>query len=340
MSQEKEIQILLKSNGINLSDFHTVETLTDAYIDYTTDIEIKKIKTGFPKLDNHIRGLRTQELLTVVAGTGIGKSALALNFLLNYARTTKELTVLFSLEMSSVGIAERIFQVELDKFGYEIEDSFIKQDGKFIESCKNLKSSLNNFVIITKRIEVHQIPAYVKIIELLKGKKVRLIGVDYVGIMENKTFPKDEYLRVTDNMKLLYSFAKILDLAVINLSQVSRLDIKPGNNNGKLNLYSGKGSGEVENSSDFFITLERLDSVDGKDGIESEMFLTIQDYNSQFREHRFDLILLSIHKNRRGKTGKIYAVFDRKNLRIKEYNETDFNNYRPSGITGGKDIIL
>jgi replicative DNA helicase len=322
MNENKELIELMKKEGLKLSDFHNVDSLTDSYINYVNDIDKKKINIGFPLLNEQIRGLRVQELLTVVAGTGIGKSALALNFLINFVKNTNELTVLFSLEMSNVGIGERIFQIEMDRFGFEIENGFIKQDKKFIEDCRKLKGSLNNLIVITNRIEVHKIPAYIKAIEMIKDKKVRLVAIDYIGLMDNYLFQKDEYLRITDNMKKIYSYAKTLDIAVINLSQTSRQDIK-GNGNG-LGLYSGKGSGEVENSSDFFVTLERLEKIQDN---EKDKYLAIQDYNERQGGQKgvLDLLKLVVHKNRRGKSGIVYVTFNRKNLRIKEYKENDFD---------------
>ena len=145
MNENKELYEQMTKAGLNETDFHGIETLTDSYIEYANDIEKKKINFGFPILNDLIRGLRVQELLTVVAGTGIGKSALALNFLLNFVKNTNELTVLFSLEMSNIGIGERIFQIELDKFGFEIENGFVKQDNNFINDCRKLDNSLSYF---------------------------------------------------------------------------------------------------------------------------------------------------------------------------------------------------
>jgi len=295
-------------------NFHNVDTLVDEYIDYAKDIDKKKIDFSFDLLYKEIRGLRVQELMTVIAGAGIGKSALALNFLMNFVKRTNELTVLFSLEMSTIGIGERIFQIELDKFGYEIESGFVKEEAEFIQECRDLKTSLNNFIIVTDRIEVHKIPDYLKEIEKIKEKKVRLVGIDYVGLMENNLFMKDEYLRTTDNMKILYAYAKKLDIAIINLSQTSRADVK-GTKEG-LSIYSGKGSGEVENSSDFLLTLERIDEPRTD---ETDKFAYVESLNTE--NHLFDLMRLTIQKNRRGKRVIIYVIFNRKNLRIKEFEK-------------------
>lgn len=316
--ENNNINELLKTSGIDISDIHNVSTLTESYIDYARDIDKKKINFGFPRLETEIRGLRVQELMTIIAGTGIGKSALALNFLMNYVNKTDELTVLFSLEMSDVGIAERIFQIELDRFGYQIEKGFVNKDEKFIQECRDLKSSLNNFIIVTKRIDISSIPDIIRLIEQIKGKKVRLVGVDYIGLMDNAAFRQNEYLKLTDNMIKLYSYAKTLDIAIINLSQTSRQDVK-GNDNG-LSLYSAKGSGEVEQSSDFVLTLERIQKPNS---IEIEKINSIKDYNDKHKTE-LEIMKLSIHKNRRGKAGIIYVVFNRKNLQIIEYDEQKY----------------
>lgn len=329
---QDEITKLLKESDLKLSDFHDITSLTNEYKDYSENIQNKRIDFGFEKLTKLLRGLRTQELMTIISKTGVGKSALILNFMINFTKKTNELCVLFSCEMSSVGIAERIFQIELDNFGKHIEENFVNKNENFINKCYNLKKPLKNFLIITNRIDVNSIPDYIKIIELIKNKKVRLIGVDYLGLMDNRVFNRDEYLRNTDNMKKLYSYAKILDCAIINLSQTSRADIKSGEG---LTLYSGKSSGEVENSSDFVLSLENVKETSSIK-LENEIWNIIKsindDYETKISDNKenklkfnlYDLMKLTVHKNRRGQIGCTYVTFNRKNLRIKEYNEEDF----------------
>ena len=320
------VEELLKEHDLKITDFHNVDTLVDAMVDFTDNIDSKKINLGFPLLHAELRGLRIQELLTVIAGAGVGKSALSLNFMLNYAKLNGELTILFSLEMSNVGIGERIFQIELDKYGFEVEDNFIANDKTFINQCRELHNSLKNFILITKRIDVHQIPAYVKIIEVMMGKKARLVGVDYIGLMDNHLFPKDEYARTTDNMKRLSAYTKELDVAIVNLSQTSRADIKYGE---ALTIHSGKGSGEVENSSDFVITLEVVPD-DTKDTEEQKMLDWLEDYCT-VKNEILDLMRMMIQKNRRQKKQKIYVVLNRKNLRMIEYCRGDYSLTKPTG---------
>ena len=320
------VEELLEEHDLKITDFHNINTLVDAMVEFTDDIDSKKIDLGFPLLHAELRGLRVQELLTVIAGAGVGKSALNLNFMLNYAKATGELTILFSLEMSKVGIGERIFQIELDKYGYEVEKNFVANDEVFINQCRGLHSSLKNFILVTKRIDVHQIPVYVKIIEVMMGKKARLVGVDYIGLMGNHLFPKDEYARTTDNMIKIYSYAKELDVGILNLSQTSRADIKYGE---ALTIHSGKSSGEVENSSDFVITLEVV--LDDTRSVDEQGILSWLETYCTAKNEALDLMRMTTQKNRREKKQIIYVILNRKNLRMTEYCRGDYSLTKPTG---------
>jgi replicative DNA helicase len=315
-----ELINLMRRKGIRLSEFHNIDSLVDEYIDYAEDIEKKKINIGFPKTNEIMRGLRTQELLTVIGGTGVGKSVLALNFLLNFVTRTNELTIYFSLEMSSVGIGERIFQRLLDMYGFEVEKNFVDNNEAFIQACRELSETKNNFIVIPTSIDISKIPTYVEIIESLRKQKARLIAVDHLNLVENKLFPANEYARVTDNIQKIYAYAEKLDVAMINLSQTSRADVKGVT--GGLTLYSGKSSGAVENSSDFVITIDKVEEPSERNSEETEYF-----YETQKRSNKdtgeLDLLKLKIQKNRRGRTGVVYTTMNRKNLVMEEMDLND-----------------
>jgi replicative DNA helicase len=154
---------------------------------------------------------------------------------------------------------------------------------------------VNYFITVVKRIDISFIPEYVRQIENRLNKKAGLICIDYLALLKNKPFDKDEYLRITDNMQRIKEYAKMLNIPFIVLSQVSRNDIKSTEG---LSLFSGKGSGEVENSSDMILTLEKTKKHPANENI--------------------DYLILAIHKNRRGGYGKIIVEFDRFNLRMTE----------------------
>ncbi len=280
-------------------EFRNFDERVEIYDDYAKNSQRKRIELGFPLLDENIRGLRPGNILTLLAGTGVGKSAIAQNILQNYTRNTGELTIFFSLEMSTEEIFERELQMEFDLKGDEIESNFLYDSKNIKQKCSAIAQLQNNFITVTQRIDISHLLLYVEAVEKEVGRKVGLLCVDYLALLKNNLFEKEEYLRITDNMLKLKEYAKLLDIPIIVLSQVSRYDIKTSEN---LSLHSGKGSGEVENTSDILLTLEKTDIKSSKSNIE--------------------LLKLSIQKNRRGKKCFILVEFNHYNLKM---SESDLN---------------
>ena len=239
------------------------------YKKYCKGIDSNVIHVGYPTLHGKIRGLRKQELMTIQALTGVGKSILLLNFILNFLNTSNELALIFSLEMADFGIAERIMQIRLKIEGELIEKGFISEDKSMIDDAEAQEKFLNRLHIVAKRVDVHEIPEYVRELVAKERVPVGLIGCDHVSILKNKYHPRDEYGRITDNMVKLYDYSKDLNVAILNVSQMAR---------GKLSsdLQAGKGSGEVENSSDFLISIE-LVSLETDYAVEKQMLKAVAD---------------------------------------------------------------
>ena len=144
-------------------------------------------------------------------------------------------------------------------------------------------------------MDIELIPEYVKQIENITGKKAGLVCIDYLALVKNSKFEKEEYMRITDNMQKLKEYAKMLNIPFIVLSQVARSEMK---SNEGISLFSSKGSGEVENSSDIILSLEKSKEHPSNENI--------------------DYLILAILKNRRGGYGKIIIEFNRYNLRMQE----------------------
>ncbi|MCX6162297.1 MAG: hypothetical protein NTV87_13315 [Ignavibacteriae bacterium] len=296
-----------KDTELKPSDFYTVEELVYNYKKYTSDITKKKIELGLPMIDSLTRGLRPKEVMTFQAGTGIGKSAIIQNILQHYTKKTGELTLFFTLEMSNEEIFERMVQIEMDLPGYEVEDRFLKNDQGFIMKCLELKEVLKNFVVIERRIDINILGVFVSAIERHFETKAGLICIDHLLLLENPALNSNEYMKVTDSMKKIKSFALEDKKPVIVLSQVSRNDVRNG-----IDLYSGKGSGEIENSSNFVLSLQKITAENAKKhGIELDVL-------SKKEEQKISLMVISLLKNRRGKTGSCILEFERRNLRITE----------------------
>lgn len=297
----------MESNYLNPSDFYSGKELVENYKQYVAESSLKKINLGFPIIDGLTRGIRPKEVLTLIAETGIGKSALTQNILMQHSRNTKELTLFFTLEMSSEEVFERMAQIELKVSGYDVENKFFNNDEKFIKACLNIADKNKDFVLIEKRIDINRLSEVVEHLENHYKRKAGLICIDHLLLMENFKLDGNEYLKVSDSMKKLKAYSLENKIPLIIVSQVSRNDSRSG-----INLFSGKGSGEVENSSNFVLGLSKITIENCDDfGLTERV---VNEYNAK----HINLLSAKLLKNRRGRQGNCILEMDRKTLNIYE----------------------
>lgn len=312
---------LLNNSGLRLSQITTCETIQNDYKEFITNYDKNVIETGFTLLDGLFDGgIRPKELVTVIGSTGLGKSIFALNTLFNMSYLyPEEIFCLFSLEMHSISIYERILQMYLKKTSFEIRKEI--ESNSLNDKLAAMQDELKNLYIITGRVTVKQIENTLKVIQLLRGTLPKFIVVDYIGLIpanQNET----EYNTITRAMRELYSMANEFDISIMNITQSGRADVKTG----ELGLYSGKGSGEIENSSDFYLTLELAKLKPNDDNNLKSKLNIIENWNIEQAKKSGEVVLLKVtnHKSRRGDKGAFYITFNKRTLLMKEFKEFDY----------------
>ena len=296
------------SNNPQRNDFLNFEDREREYKKYIAELSHKKVYTGFHTIDEKLRGIRPGNVVVLLAQTGIGKSALCQNVFYNFLKKNDELILFFSIEMDSIEVFERELQLELDVSGYDVEHTYTKNQN--FESCVKLNEQ-NRFITVTESVDIKQIPNYVTACENLFNKKVALVCIDYLGLIHNNEFRKVEYDRVTNNIGMIRDYAKESKVPYFILSQIKREGIKE-----RINLFSAKSSGDIEQASHIVLALEKiykenLKLFDLGDTI-SEVTL------DNMRERKEDLLCLTILKNRRGGKDEVLLKYNRKNLRMSE----------------------
>jgi len=290
----------------------------ESYENYANAINHKKLMLGFNSIDAALGGLRPSEVVTIVAGTNIGKSAFAMNVMYNATKNSDGLIILFSLEMSETDIFERYIQMEFDMYTFEVENIFVKNDKVSKQKILERIDKHRNIISVIKRININEIVPYIKTIEQIEGKECAMIIIDHIGLIVNDKY-RDSFQRTEDTMIRLKEISLHTKLPVMLFSQTSRSDIKSLDG---LTLHSGKNSGEVENSSQIVFTLEKLKNVDPNiiDETTIAMATTTND-----RKATIDILKLTTQKKKRGEYGDAIIIFNRKNLRMTEYEN---NNYK------------
>jgi len=270
-------------------DIYDAQKQVDEYKTRVANIKSMVLKTGFPEIDNRIRGVATGEVLCIIGRAGSYKTALLQHILRNYIHTSDMASVFFSIEMPAAGIVERNFSMLTGWTGYEIEMGFAEMQGETTSKAEtSYLTEYENFFIIDSKINLSDISAAVATVENEYKKPVGVIGIDYLGLVEAEG--KSEYEKVSNIARSIKHLARQIKKPIVLLSQTSRAAM---DGTVELQMQHGRGSGAIEEACDFLLGLWQEGEDDDKK------------------------LLVKILKNRKGPAGDTFVVnMDRSNFRF------------------------
>ncbi|TBH73877.1 replicative DNA helicase [Aquirufa nivalisilvae] len=210
------------------------------------------IPSGFTELDRHTSGWQKQELIIIAARPGMGKTAFVVSACRNAALDFGHAVALFSLEMSSIQLVNRIVSAEA-----EIEAEKIRKGKLEPHEWQQLHTKIDK--LFQAPIYIDDTPA-LSILELrakcrrLKAQKnIELIVIDYLQLMTGDTSGKgasgNREQEIAQISRALKQLAKELDVPVIALSQLNRSTETRGGNK-KPQLSDLRESGAIEQDAD------------------------------------------------------------------------------------------
>lgn len=247
------------------------------------------VKTGFPRLDHMLGGLRPGTLNILAARPGMGKTALAINIAVNVAELTNKNVNIFSLEMSKSEIASRILAQKSSVTSRDIQTANIS-DEKQIELGK-VCFQLGKMPIYINDSAAMNPASMMSACKLLKSRQqLGLVIVDYLQLMSipNKSSNASRQTEVAEISRGLKVLAKELEVPIIALSQLSRGT--EGREEHTPQLSDLRDSGAIEQDADSVWFIER-DNYYNKEG--------------DAPDKQGGRIIVA--KNRHGQTGNIYV---------------------------------
>ena len=306
----KECSFHLKKTDA-LSQIKTITDIETCYRDYINHIDELKIDISkwLPSFSRASRGITAGEVIITIAGSGVGKTAFLQNMMWHLSLPT----VFFSYELPEVLTYERFYQIVNSCSGQVVESDYKENIEKTNEIKNKFKDTFFNFDSTTK---IEDIPNIVSLIEDKNRIKIKLVAIDYLGLVKGGAGSR--YERVSYIAESLKSIAKRTNAVVVCLAQVSRQQGALGNE--ELTITSGKDSGSIENTGDLVLGMQRpYKGMDDKDNI----------------------IRIHILKNRKGRDGTyIDCHFNKENLRIKETlidirdERREVQSVRGKGVSG------
>lgn len=268
---------------------------------------LRGVPTGFKELDNKLAGFQKSDLIILAARPSMGKTSLALDIARMAATQHKVPVGIFSLEMSSQQLVDRMLAAESRVDAWKLRTGKLNAADEF----GKIRDSLDR--LSTAPIYIDDQPAnnilkMRSVARRLKSEKgLGMIIVDYLQLMAPTSTKNSDSMvqQVTEISRSLKHLARELDVPVLALSQLSRAVEQRG---GRPRLSDLRDSGSIEQDADVVMFIHREDK-----------------YKEDSDRPNIAEILIEKHRN--GPTGKIELYFDEKKATFLSLEKSDFSDF-------------
>jgi replicative DNA helicase len=246
----------------NYADMRSLmgEALKELQAKKDHDSHLTGVPSGFTDLDRVTSGWQKNDLVIIAARPGMGKTAFVVSAMRNAAVEFKKPVAIFSLEMSSIQLVNRLISAEA-----ELDSEKIKKGNLEEYEWAQLHHKIN--ALTNAPIYIDDTPA-LTIRELrtkcrrLKAKNnIELIIIDYLQLMSGEGNAKgggagNREQEISAISRALKQLAKELQVPVIALSQLSR-SVETRGGDKRPQLSDLRESGAIEQDADMVVFLYR-----------------------------------------------------------------------------------
>ena len=226
---EAEQKLFKVSQKYVKADFVPIKTYLEAAFNridelHKGDRDIRGVPTGFQDLDNILAGLQKSDLVILAARPSIGKTTLALDMARNVAVKNKIPVGIFSLEMSSDQLIDRMLAAEARVDAWRIRTGKLRSgtdedDFQKIGEAMGVLSEAPIFIDDSARANVMEMRTLAR--RLQAEHNLGLIIIDYLQLMEGRS-SDNRVQEVSEISRSLKGLARELNIPVLALSQLSR----------------------------------------------------------------------------------------------------------------------
>ena len=276
--------------------------------------EIEKgVPTGFRDIDDMTQGLQPGQMVVVAGRPAMGKSTLGIDFARSAALHHNMTTIVFSLEMNKLELAQRIIAAETDipmtaMHRGTSEDITTDRWTKLNAFWSKMKDA-PLFIDDSPNMSLMEIRA--KCRRLKQTNDLKLVVIDYLQLMTSGKKVESRQQEVSEFSRALKLLAKELEVPVVALSQLNRGPEM--RNDKKPQLSDLRESGSIEQDADVVFLVHRPDF-----------------YNKEDRPGEADIIMA---KHRNGPTETFNLAFLGATSKFKDMPQ----GYQPQSYSQGND---
>jgi len=285
-----------KGQMLSMKD-HAMQAIETIEKLYERKGSITGISTGFVEFDRMTSGLHPSEMVVIAARPSMGKTALAMN-IAEYVAINEKLAVgVFSLEMSSQQLVQRMLCSRARVNLQRVRDGFLgERDFPSLTAAASKLAEARMFIDDSASLSILELRAKAR--RLKAQQDVSLIIVDYLQLLRSTTrrAQDNRQLEISEISSGLKALAKDLKIPVIVVAQLNRQPEQ--RTGGKPRLSDLRESGSIEQDADLVGLLVR-----------PEMY----EEDEEARVEKAGEAELIIAKQRNGPVGEIPLTF------LKEY---------------------
>ena len=285
-----------KNNVVHMKDqvMEAIETIEQLY---ERRGAITGLPSGFKNFDQMTNGLHPAEMIVIAARPSMGKTAFAMNIAEHVALNAKHAVAIFSLEMSSQQLVQRLLcsraRVNLGK----VRDGFLSErDFPNLTNAAAKLAESQIYIDDTAGLSILELRAKAR--RLKQMYDIKLIVIDYLQLLRStsRRAQDNRQLEIAEISSGVKALAKELKLPIIVLAQLNRNP--EARSGGKPRLSDLRESGSIEQDADLVGLLVR-----------SEYYAE----DEEQREETKGEAELIIAKQRNGPVGEVKLTF------LKEY---------------------
>lgn len=214
------------------------------------------VPSGFTKLDRITSGWQRSDLVIIAARPSMGKTAFVLSMTRNMAAEHKRGVAIFSLEMSSLQLVNRLICAETELSSERIRNGKL-ENYEWEQLDRKIKNLVEAPIYIddTPAISVYELRA--KLRRLTSKYKIDIVIIDYLQLMtggiDTNGSREQEVSHISRNLKVI---AKELNVPILALSQLNRsVEVRSGTKRPQLSDL--RESGAIEQDADIVCFIHR-----------------------------------------------------------------------------------
>jgi replicative DNA helicase len=253
------------------------------------------LSTGFIELDRMTSGLHPAEMIVIAARPAMGKTAFAMNIAEHVTMDIGKSVAVFSLEMSSQQLVQRILcsraRVDLQR----VRNGFLSdRDFPNLTAAASQVAAAKMFIDDTPGLSISELRAKAR--RMKSQQDIQLIVIDYLQLLRSmsRRAQDNRQLEISEISAGIKALAKELALPIIVIAQLNRQPDTRAKEGGRPRLSDLRESGSIEQDADLVGLLVRPE------------YYETDDEGKQERAGEAELI---IAKQRNGPTGDVPLTF-------------------------------